>query len=310
MDTLLEKTDTATIEKLITQIKNLSDEALSEQLAIIQPVLRAQTERPDKSSIREKFRLELYSNPSDFVTPPRKHQRNWMLGQAMAEFSDDLEHLDALASDFVPGIDQTIELSKQDITHSALSENEIMEDWQVPLMQAMADYVCETHGDILEIGFGRGVSAEMIQQKEVRSHTIVEVNDHSINAFFHPWAARYPNRDIRLKHALWQDVEPELGEFDGIFFHSFPLNEKDFEEYVLKSITFAEHAIPVMAKHLKTGGVFSYLSLEIDSLSRRHQRLLFRHFSSITTHIVNVNVPGDNKDIWWSKTMVAIKAVK
>ncbi len=39
-----------------------------------------------------------------------------------------------------------------------------MEDWQTPLMQAMARHVTETHGDVLEIGFGRGVSAEFIQQ--------------------------------------------------------------------------------------------------------------------------------------------------
>ena len=32
----------------------------------------------------------------------------------------------------------------------------IWEDWQLPLMQAMAGIVTETHGEVLEIGFGRG----------------------------------------------------------------------------------------------------------------------------------------------------------
>jgi len=31
---------------------------------------------------------------------------------------------------------------------------------------------------------------------------------------------------------LNRDVEEELGLFDGIFFHTFPMNEEEFVEYV------------------------------------------------------------------------------
>ena len=59
-----------------------------------------------------------------------------------------------------------------------------MEEWQIPLMQAMAEVVTETHGDILEIGFGYGVSATLIQEQSVRSHTIIECNDSVVERFF------------------------------------------------------------------------------------------------------------------------------
>ena len=85
-----------------------------------------------------------------------------------------------------------------------------MEDWQIPLMRVMAAHVAQAHGDVLEIGFGRGVSAELIQQIGVRSHTIVEPDEHIIARHFEPWRARYAGRDIRLLRGSWQDIEDRL----------------------------------------------------------------------------------------------------
>jgi guanidinoacetate N-methyltransferase len=185
-----------------------------------------------------------------------------------------------------------------------------MEDWQIPLMEAMARHVTASHGDVLEIGFGRGVSGEFIQRFGARSHTVVEPNDHSVHHYFEPWRKRHADRDIRLFHARWQDVDDRLGLYDGIFFHAFPMNEQEFAEYVLKGVTFAEHAFAVMASHLRSGGVFTYLTTEIDSLGRGHQRSLLRHFSSIAMHVERLKVPEDTHDTWWADSMVVVKAVK
>jgi guanidinoacetate N-methyltransferase len=246
----------------------------------------------------------------DFVRPPRDSQRIWLLEQAMSEFGDDLEHLDALAKRFVPGRAAVLRDEDWDIGQAVLPPQKIMEDWQIPLMRAMAAHVCDCHGDVLEIGFGRGVSAEFIQQGGVRSHTVVEPNDHSVRAYYMPWREKHSQSDIRLLHGRWQDVEAELGMYDGIFFHAFPLNEREFIEFILRSVTFAEHAFPAMARHLRDGGVFTYLTTEVDSLSRRHQRALFRHFRSLTLSVHAVEVPEDTQDAWWAPSMVVIKAVK
>ncbi len=259
---------------------------------------------------RPRFRLTLRARPGEFVRTPRALQRDWLLEQALAEFADDLDHLDALAPALVPGRDSAMRDENWDIAQAALPAQKIMEDWQVPLMQAMAAHVTERHGDVLEIGFGRGVSAEFIQEGGVRSHTVVEPNDHSVEHYFRPWRERHAESDIRLLHGRWQDVEDMLGSYDGIFFHAFPLNEKEFIEYILRSVTFAEHAFPAMASHLREGGVFSYLTTEIDSLSRRHQRALFRYFRSLTLSVQPVSVPVDTQDAWWAPSMVVIKAVK
>ena len=110
---------------------------------------------------------------------------------------------------------------------------------------------------------------------------------------------------------MWQDTLPSLQRFDGIFFHTYPLNETDFIEQIAESTTFAEHFFSHAAQHLVDGGRFSYLSNEIDSLSRTHQRLLFRHFRTIEVSIVEgLDLPQDVKDAWWSDSMAVVVAVK
>ncbi|MCA9891907.1 MAG: class I SAM-dependent methyltransferase [Anaerolineae bacterium] len=242
-----------------------------------------------------------------FIAPPRPAQRNWLLNKLMAEFAYDLEALNEQAKKFVTGAVDVVQLD--DRTHIELADEDIMEDWQIPLMQAMAEEATITHGDVLEIGFGLGVGSNFIQACGVKSHTIVEVND-SVVERFHQWRENYPDQDIRLLHGLWQDKVPEFGQYDGIFFHTYPLNEADYIEQVLNSVTFAEHFFPVASAHLRPGGVFSYMTNEIDSLSRAHQRLIFKHFSSFALRIVKLNVPDDVRDTWWSDQMAVVRAVK
>ena len=189
-----------------------------------------------------------------------------------------------------------------------LDDQEVMEDWQIPIMRAMAQHATETHGDVLEVGFGRGVSAEFIQECGVRSHTIVEANRAVVERFFNPWRASHSDRDIRLLEGMWQDVALEL--YDGVFFHAVPMDEADFVQHMVEGATFAEHFFPVAAQHLRPGGVFTYLSTEIDSLSRRHQRALLRHFESFSASLQELDVPADTRDAWWVNQMVIVKAVK
>ncbi len=119
----------------------------------------------------QSFEIALRITDDDFIRPPREAQRNWLINRALLELVLDLEHLDRLADRFVAGSD---EMTLRDRTQAVLSDEEIMEDWQIPVMQAMADVVTESHGDVLEIGFGRGGASDLIQEKGVRSHTVVE----------------------------------------------------------------------------------------------------------------------------------------
>ena len=253
------------------------------------------------------FDLTLTIHDDGFIRPPRDMQRNSLLNRAMKEFSDELIAIDRQAADFVAG--ELYDGLATDRTQQALDDVEIMEDWQLPIMQAMADSVAATHGDILEVGFGLGVSASMIQKIGVRSHTIIECND-SVMQRFAQWRADYPDADIRIVHGLWQESMDGLGPFDGIFFHTYPLTDDEYMDYVQKSVTFAEHFFATAAAHLNPGGRFSYFSNEIDSLSRPHQRALLEHFSSFSVTPVALSVPDDVRDTWWSNTMVSVCAYR
>ena len=253
------------------------------------------------------YEITLVISDDEFIRPPSNIQRNALLNQAMKEFAADLDELDRQAREFVTG-DLNPGLMS-DRTQGQLSDEQIMERWQIPIMQAMAEIVAESSGDVMEIGFGRGVASSMIQEQGVKSHTIIECND-TIVERFNIWKKQYAGSKLKIVHGLWQDTIDSLGLFDGIFFHTYPLNQEEYLKYVKDSITFAEHFFKTASDHLKPGGVFTYFSSEIYSLSRAHQKALFRNFSSISTSLVKLDIPEDVKDTWWSDSMVIVKATK
>jgi guanidinoacetate N-methyltransferase len=254
------------------------------------------------------FDVVLQIKNDQFINPPRESQRNWLLNRVLTEVVDDLNHLDTLAKRFVPGVESGMHL--HDRYEMVLDDDDIMEDWQLPIMRAMAKIVTETHGDVMEIGFGRGISATFIQEMGVQSHTIIECND-SVVERYQTWKKQYTEQNIRLIHARWQDAIDQLEKYDGIFFHTYPMNEAEYLEQAVNSITFAEHFFPTASAHLKVGGAFTYLTNEIDSFSRAHQRQVLQYFDSVTLSLVEpLDLPEDVTDTWWADSMVVIKAVK
>ena len=83
-------------------------------------------------------------------------------------------------------------------------ERQVMMSWEDPIMKASADYVCEGGGDILEVGFGMGISAGHIQANSISSHTIVE-NHPQVIEKAKAWAADKPN--VTIVEGDWYDVK-------------------------------------------------------------------------------------------------------
>lgn len=98
------------------------------------------------------------------------------------------------------------------------TEQQVMMDWEDPLMKASADYVCQNGGDILEIGFGMGISANYIQSHDIKSHTIVE-NHPDIIPKLIEWASNKPN--VIIVEGSWYDNLDILSTYDGVFHDTY-----------------------------------------------------------------------------------------
>ena len=95
---------------------------------------------------------------------------------------------------------------------------EVMMDWEDDIMKASADYICENGGDILEIGFGMGISADYIQANNINSHTIIE-NHPQIIEKLKTWAQDKSN--VIIVEGDWFDVKDSLSTYDGLFYDTF-----------------------------------------------------------------------------------------
>ncbi|CAI5995163.1 unnamed protein product [Closterium sp. NIES-64] len=129
----------------------------------------------------------------------------------------------------------------------------VMMKWEGALMQAHAQAICQQGGDILNIGFGMGIIdtaiAARIGQSEggIRSHTIVEAHPDVIARMKgEGWHER---EGVRVVEGRWQDVLPQLGQYDGIFFDTYGEYYDDLRE-------FHSH----LPQLLKPSGLYSFFN--------------------------------------------------
>ena len=110
---------------------------------------------------------------------------------------------------------------------------DVMSTWETPIMQKHADIVCANGGHILEFGFGMGISAGLIQEKDIESHTIIEINVNIYNSLVE-WAKDKPNV-IPVK-GDWYDDIPTDRKYDGVFYDGFGdmLNKRYFPTRIMQ----------------------------------------------------------------------------
>jgi protein arginine N-methyltransferase 2 len=95
---------------------------------------------------------------------------------------------------------------------------EVMMNWEDSLMSASAAYVCKGGGDILEIGFGMGISAGYMHSHSISSHTIIE-NHPEVIPKAQAWASGKSN--VTIITGSWYDVRNSLSTYDGVFYDTF-----------------------------------------------------------------------------------------
>ena len=102
--------------------------------------------------------------------------------------------------------------------------------WEAPIMEKSAEYICQSKGDILEIGFGMGICSDYIQSQSVNSHTIVEIHPQIIDKL-KAWAEDKDN--IIIVEGDWNSVNG-LSTYDGIFIDTYgDDNWSNFKSFAL-----------------------------------------------------------------------------
>jgi len=117
-----------------------------------------------------------------------------------------------------------LQFHKNKITWDNPNGNYIQGDWDTPHMEFQAEITCRSGGHILEVGFGMGISANHIQKQNIKSHTIIELNDEIYNKAVE-WAKGKPN--TRILHGDWKTIELDE-KFDSIFFDAIEQTPTDY----------------------------------------------------------------------------------
>jgi predicted O-methyltransferase YrrM len=173
-------------------------------------------------------------------------------------------------------------------------------------MAELAEIVAGPDRDVLEIGFGLGVSATEIQRRGARSHSIIENHPQGI-ANFNRWRASHGAADIRLLAGDWRAVLDGSRQYDAILFDAYPLDEREWTEEFADPVTYARHFFATAARHLRPGGVFTYYSNETTSMSRPHQRALFAHFGRIELAVARAEgLPSERKHWQTSEYLIVV----
>ena len=124
--------------------------------------------------------------------------------------------------------DNTLTFSDTKIVDNS-TEIEVMMNWEAPIMQKSAEYICQSKGDILEIGFGMGICSDYIQAQGVNSHTIVEIHPQIISRL-NTWASGKSN--VTIIEGDWNSVNG-LSTYDGIFLDTFAdENSINFKSFI------------------------------------------------------------------------------
>ncbi|GMU73973.1 MAG: hypothetical protein AMXMBFR44_1720 [Candidatus Campbellbacteria bacterium] len=176
----------------------------------------------------------------------------------------------------------------------------VMEDWETPYMKELAVIAGSRGGDVLELGYGMGISANFIQQQHIAKHIVIEAN-HEVANKAREFAKKAPH-PVEVLEGFWEEVIDSVPDnsLGGILFDTYPLTEKELYQNHFEFFPFAY-------KKLKPGGVFTYYSDEIDHLSDVHMKKLQEagfSLDKISAHTVKVSPPPDC-EYWKAPTILA-----
>jgi predicted methyltransferase len=129
---------------------------------------------------------------------------------------------------------------------------QVMMEWEKPYMEAMIEKL-NPFGDVLEIGFGMGYSANAIQKFDINSHTIIEADENVLKKL-KEWAPLQKHK-VNIIEGCWQACLPSMAQkFDIFFFDDYPHPEYP-DPNNTRSLYFFHQ---IVQKNVKRGAKFTY----------------------------------------------------
>lgn len=217
------------------------------------------------------------------TTPPNTWYRQWK----MANLS---------RSDY---LDMKAEFSGDELLVGGM---QVMQEWERPLMRALAKEAARTAGHVLEVGFGMGISADYMIEAGCSKYTAIEPHS-GVLQHFRIWAQNKPV-PVEAVKGFWEDVIDGLPLFDGILFDTYPASEAEKHERVY--VPF----IPKASEHLRPGGVFTFYTGYPEALPTEHVDLVRKHFTRVDFYHVDGLQPPPECQYYRHSTMVVPVCVK
>lgn len=132
----------------------------------------------------------------------------------------------------------------------------VMQSWEKPYMASLASVAVSNGGRVLEVGFGLGLSADVIQSNEiVTEHIILEANT-NVFARLQKYAQTSKRPVTPIGPALWQDSLESIADesLDGVLYDTYPLNK---EEQHVHQFEFLKR----IRRKMKRGAILTYCNL-------------------------------------------------
>lgn len=127
----------------------------------------------------------------------------------------------------------TRDINQEEILYGSSRDHQYMMEWEKKYMEDCIDFM-QPYGDVLEVGFGMGYSANQIMKWNPKSYTVLEPDPMVYNRAVE-WAKEYSN--VTVLKQPWPDLTG-LGKYDCFFFD--PYLEGDLTEVTINNcaVTF------------------------------------------------------------------------
>lgn len=171
----------------------------------------------------------------------------------------------------------------------------VMETWEEPYMKKLAEIATNNGGKILEVGFGLGIAASYIQNNSIKEHHIIEANEQVFERMKSFSESAKCNTFLYL--GFWEEISSNFEDefFDGILFDTYPIT---FEELHTARFSFFAEAYRL----LKSGGIFTHYSGEIEFTEEYIQCLHEAGFKKFSGLSIFVNPPNDC--LYWRSNQI------